>query len=156
MKRNKPPTERFWSQVRIENGSCWEWIGAKDTHGYGHMSINNRTHRVHRVSYKIFHSEIPNKLHVLHKCDNRNCVNPDHLFLGTNDDNVQDSVTKGRRRGAIGEKNCNSKFVVSDIREIRELHKANSYTPTELASLYSVATSTIHRIVTRKTWSHID
>ena len=149
-------TRLFWTKVDRTKGSCWIWTSAIDTHGYGHVSIGGKTHRSHRVAYEIFYGEIQKNMHVLHRCDNRLCVNPIHLFLGTNDDNVRDRVLKGRSRGAIGERNVKSKLTPSKVREIRMLHKNNIHTAIYLAEIHSVSVSTIHRAVTRETWNHID
>lgn len=100
----KPVMERLMAKVVVhpETG-CWDWTGAKDTHGYGHMHVNGRLQRVHRLAFELFVSPIPAGLWVLHRCDRRHCVSPEHLFLGTHDDNMNDAKTKGRM--AAGENN---------------------------------------------------
>ena len=77
---------------------CWDWTGPKNYSGYGYINFNYRTgvKRAHRISWIAYKGQIPAKLHVLHKCDNRSCTNPDHLFLGTHQDNMRDMVQKGR------------------------------------------------------------
>lgn len=86
---------RFTKHVE-KTESCWLWRGAVDTAGYGDCWFRGRTTGAHRVSWQIFRGEIPDGLFVLHKCDNPICVNPDHLFLGTHSDNMQDASAKGR------------------------------------------------------------
>jgi len=98
---------RFWGKVDKEKSNtfynetrCWEWTAGCDTYGYGEITIggeNGRNMRAHRISYELLFGEIPDKLFVLHHCDNRACVNFEHLFLGTNQDNVDDMVNKGRQ-----------------------------------------------------------
>lgn len=99
---------RFMDKVtRNENIECWEWCAAKDKDGYGTFQFagvdgksKREKRRAHRVSYEIFHGEIPSGMIVCHRCDNSSCVNPSHLYLGTTSDNVADRVA--RKRSAIG------------------------------------------------------
>lgn len=95
--------QTFSPQQRIESGSipepntgCWLWLGSTNARGYAHLKYQKVQHRANRFSWTAYNGPIANKLHVLHRCDNRLCVNPDHLFLGTNQDNVDDRVSKGR------------------------------------------------------------
>lgn len=90
--------DRFWKKVEKKSpDECWEFKGAKYEHGYGCLSVGGRKNKgAHRISYVIHFGEIPNDLHVLHKCDNPPCVNPNHLFLGTHKQNMEDKSRKGR------------------------------------------------------------
>ena len=91
-------TWRFWVKIEIpknKNDSCWTWVACKG-HGYGCFNYNGKRFRAHRFMYKIFYGGIPNGANVLHKCDNKSCVNPKHLFLGSQKDNIQDGINKGR------------------------------------------------------------
>lgn len=92
---------RFWSKVDKGPG-CWTWTGATQNYGYGAVTIHGLTRRAHRVSWELAHGPIPDGLHVCHRCDNPPCVNPDHLFLGTAQDNVDDKDAKGRGRNQVG------------------------------------------------------
>ena len=89
--------ERFWPKVR-KTDECWEWIaGTRGKTGYGSFKIDGEVIDTHRVSWMIHFGPIPEDKFVLHKCDNRKCVRPDHLFLGTQLDNVRDMISKGRQ-----------------------------------------------------------
>ncbi len=99
--------EKFWRKVAIiPEHPCWEWVGLKHKQGYGRMRIKAEGYKYrkallsHRVSWEIHNGPIPDKMFVLHKCDNTSCVNPQHLFIGDQFDNMRDMVKKGRwRRG---------------------------------------------------------
>lgn len=91
-----PMPFRFWDKVLVGDG-CWEWqAGTQKHNGYGSFSMNGRDVKAHRVSWLLWYGEIPKGLRVLHRCDNPPCIRPDHLFLGTQKDNVLDAVAKGR------------------------------------------------------------
>lgn len=143
---------RFWKSVR-KTDSCWLWTGSQDTRGYGQIVICGILQSPHRLSWVIHHGRIPYGLHVLHKCDVRLCVNPEHLFVGTNTDNIKDKMAKQRHR--FGENHNKAKLTEEEVLEIR-----NSYVPPPsnkilLAKKYGVCQASIHAILIRKTWRHI-
>ena len=93
--------ERFTEKVRKTRG-CWFWIGSKNTHGYGQMSLRGEVRGAHRISYEIYVGPIPAGMCVCHSCDRPECVKPGHLFLGTHSDNIQDMLRKGRHKTGLG------------------------------------------------------
>jgi hypothetical protein len=148
----KPLMERFMEKVR-KGENCWEWIGGKQAHGYGVIRQNGKNKSAHRISYQLFIGIIPDGLCVLHKCDNPSCVNPDHLFLGTQLDNNRDAIAKGRTYYPKGENN-HSKLLNIHIPIIRKLHK-RGISQTNIAKQYGVSQQLISNIITGKTWKHL-
>lgn len=147
MRKNTIAT--FWSRVD-RTGSCWIWQGPLDRDGYGKkFNLNHTKLSPHRLSYILRHGTIPAGLCVCHSCDNRRCVNPDHLWLGTNQQNTLDRHVKGRT--ARGEKINHAKLTEQQVREIRDL----KLTHKETAVLYGVTPWCIEAIRQRKTWRHI-
>lgn len=91
--------ERFWANV-VKRDGCWSWTARKARFGYGAMEVDCKPARAHRLSWEIHHGPIPAGLWVLHKCDNPECANPDHLYLGTTKDNFRDMIERGRHRNS--------------------------------------------------------
>lgn len=145
--------KRFWSKVNKTDG-CWEWTAGK-THGYGTMLGYGKLVRSNRLSWELHFGPIPEGMQVCHHCDNRGCVNPAHLFLGTNQDNVNDMVAKGRNRcGDVrGEDHPLSKLTEANVLEIRE--RSGSESQTKLAREYGVSQSLISVVIRREAWTHI-
>ena len=87
----------IWKRYRVVKGGCWEWTGYIGKNGYGRISINGKYKSAHRLAYQLHYNKIPDR-HVCHSCDNRKCINPSHLWLGTDKDNLRDMWKKGRGR----------------------------------------------------------
>ena len=140
-----------------ELSPCIEWPKSRFKYGYGARWFRGAMWRAHRVAWTIERGEIPEGLHVLHRCDNRACVNVAHLFLGTNADNVADMNAKRRAKIPLlrGERHAMSKLTSEKVLEIRDKYAKGGITQKELASEYGVDHTTISLIVRRKIWSHI-
>lgn len=149
-------TERFWRQVGSkEEGCCWLWTGAL-SNGYGSLGAGGRTnikHRAHRFSYEIHKGPITAGMLVCHSCDVRNCVNPAHLWLGTNADNIKDREAKGRgnSRGPSGERQGSAKLTKDKVIAIYN----DPRTRTAIAIDYNLDRSTVSGIKLGRAWKHV-
>lgn len=137
--------ERFWPKVE-KTDYCWNWIAALNCEGYGQFKLNGTMKAAHRVSWEIHNGPIQNQLHVLHKCDNPQCINPDHLFLGTHQDNSDDKMAKNRQ---------SVKLTKEQVLEIRYKYSLGNTSTRKLANEYKIHNTTISRIIHRKYWNHI-
>lgn len=137
--------------IPTPNG-CIEWDGNKNKNGYGMISISNKRHQITRLIYTMRIGPIPDNMFVCHRCDNPNCINPSHLFLGSALDNSTDMVQKGRQ--AKGNKNGNSKLDEEKVITIRSLHK-NGYSLKEISRQFNISKANTSDIVNRKTWIHV-
>lgn len=145
--------ERFWSRVdRRHPDECWEWQAGKFSTGYGQFWADGGTVYCHRIAFALSNGEIPEGMHILHKCDNRACCNPSHLVVGTHADNMADMVAKGRN--VRGERSPLTSMRESDIIDIRRRY-ANGETQVALAREYGVRQGSISRIVRRTVWGHV-
>ena len=143
------------ANFKVDDEGCFIWQKGKDTGGYGRIKINGKSKTVHRVAYETLVGEIPKGLHVLHTCDKRACLNPDHLFLGTNNDNVQDMVKKNRQKGPT-KFPTQRKFSEELIKEIREDYRSGKYTIAQIAGECGVYPMTIWHIVKYKSYKDIE
>jgi hypothetical protein len=141
--------ERFEAKWTPEPYSgCWLWTGCVQAQGYGRFWKNKHV-RAHRVAWELHHGAVPSGMHVLHSCDTASCVNPGHLFLGTDSDNRRDCVKKVRH--AFGARSAGVKLTESQIREIR----IDQRSLRKIAKDYGVSYRAIGYIKNRITWKHV-
>lgn len=160
--RASSDAEKFWSKVVIaDDNECWLWQSSLSKDGYGMFKTchdyQRKSFRAHRYAYELHNGPIPDGLLALHKCDNPTCVNPNHLFLGTQQDNIDDMIAKGRDNMAVpcpGERNAAAKLTEAQVIEIRR-RKAAGESGYSLAKEFGVIQATISKIVLRKTWRHV-
>lgn len=146
-RKDGPPWVRFWSKVSKNDGDgCWEWTGVIQNEGYGRFWLKPKMITAHRFSYELHHGAIKCGALVLHRCDNPKCVRPDHLFLGTPADNMQDMLKKDRKRGIVL-----SVPTVKDIK--RRLHTGECYKA--IARDLGVTANSVYFIKIGKTWATI-
>lgn len=169
--------DKIMNSYRVSDNGCWEWTGIISKHGYGQLHFGDCASNAHRVSYMVFKGPIKEKLLVCHSCDNRKCVNPDHLWLGTTKDNAQDCVKKGRMwlqqdtpetrafkenfkkhiKWSPGELHNRAKLTVEQVLFIREQCRIR-YTRnlcSELASMFNVSNAAIRNCANGKNWKNL-
>ena len=145
--------ERFYARALMRDG-CWGWRNKPARGGYAHMLWQGKTHRAHRLSWRIHHGPIPDGLCVLHRCDNPMCTNPAHLFLGTDLDNVRDRDLKGRQARQRGSACGAAKLTDDDVVAIRA-ESARRGLVAALARRYGVSHSLISMIRSGRVWGHL-
>lgn len=144
----------FMGRIKKNENGCWNWIGGKFSSGYGAFSIGGKNKLAHRISYLMNTGTITNNMSVCHSCDNPSCVNPEHLWLGTAMDNVQDKIKKGRSNPPAGERQWLSKLTGVKIIEIRKKYQSGKFTQKILGDIYGVGQSNISYVI-NKTWKHL-
>ena len=154
--RGHSPIEAlFWAKVDKRGpDECWNWTAGLFKTGYGKFNMDGKLRRAHRVSWEFANGRpAPDDLMICHTCDNRACVNPAHLFLGTRSDNMKDAVKKGRAKGLPpGESHPSARLTVEQVREIRAVTNPDRQ---ELARKYGVTPVHIDQIRARLKWKHV-
>ena len=160
-KRLARNVKRFWSMVdKKGSNDCWRWLRGKDSYGYGVFYANGRNNQAHRFSMEMHLGQKlraskqlrPGDQLVLHNCDNPACVNPKHLYVGRQSDNIKDR--DNRSRTSVGESRPASKLNAFKVGKIRRLRR-KGWTITRLAKRFKLHTSTVYGIIKRKAWKHV-
>lgn len=150
--------DRFWKHANRSADGCWAWGGEIDKGGYGRICYQGKSLLAHRVSYALLIGPIQQSMLVCHHCDNPACVNPAHLFAGTNSDNMRDMSKKGRSHR--GRKHVKARLTEDDVREIRRLYvldrrpsgRCGRYTMEQIAEMMGVSDSTVDAIIHGRCW----
>lgn len=159
-----PIDDRFWAKVKGRGtDGCWEWTANQNGRGYGILFVHKKANGApklvyaHRFSWELHNGPIPDGLIVMHRCDNRVCINPTHLMLGTYADNSADMIAKGRsvKSGPKGTETWNAKLTEDDVRAIRQ-RRANGEWLKVIAADYGVSIHSVDFIAKRKTWRHVE
>ena len=158
-RHRRPVAERFHDRYEKSEGGCWQWLASGTSEGYGRIESGGRKILAHRLSFVLHKGEIPEGMLVLHRCDNPGCVNPDHLFLGSNADNSDDKVRKNRQsKGSAhgswsrGENHYRTQLTDEDIRRIR----ADSRPHKAIGAEYGISFSHVSDIKRRVKWKHVN
>ena len=164
---NEKTVRRFWAKVQ-KTPDCWLWTASKRHKGYGAFCWYNKDGKyvqggAHRFAYQLLVGPIPTGMFVLHKCDTPACVNPEHLFIGTSQDNVDDMMRKGRHVAGgtytygeykRGMQHWNSKLTPEAVRDIRDSYHGRGISMQKIADTYGVAISCVSKVVNKKLWAH--
>jgi hypothetical protein len=161
------PVERLWTRYIVIETGCWEYTGAKAGNGYGRFRLRGVNMFAHRAAYEIAVGPIPDGMYVCHRCDNKPCINPDHLFLGTPRDNFIDAYVKGRispewgvHRGIHPERQprgaAHAMAKLTEVQAAEIIRRLlGGERQTHLAREYGVSVSLVHLIAKRQRWAHL-
>lgn len=151
--------KRFWNKVNKTN-TCWLWTAAKNNKGYGVFRIKGKNVYSHRLSYLIPNGYLPDDKIIMHACDTPLCVNPAHLIIGTQADNIADMIAKKRGKKSPektrGEKNGHSILTEEKVKEIRDTYAEGGVTHKELGIRHGVSSSTIAYTISRRLWKYVN
>lgn len=140
-----------------EETGCWDWLGPKKGLGksaYGQIWFKGKLWYAHRLAYHRYHGDIPEGMVVMHSCDNPSCVNPEHLSVGTQSDNLKDAAMKGRLAASYGEHNCKAKLTDAGVIDIRKRREAGDRVA-DIARDYGISKPNTYNVINRKIWTHV-
>lgn len=165
--RGQTSEQRFWAKVNKDGPTqanmespCWEWTGCRNQDGYGHIAISGAVIGAHRHSFILANGPLPelpgaHAACVLHRCDNPPCVRPDHLFLGTQGENIADMMQKCRANQLRGEANGAARLTEAQVREIRTLYAAGGMSRPKIAARFGICYRTVYNLTERRSWAHL-
>lgn len=145
---SKHTARHFWNKVNMdaEGDACWEWQSTRNEKNYGRFWFEGQRMMAHRVAYILTHEDFDRSLDVLHSCDNPPCCRPDHLFEGTNDDNVKDKVQKNRQAATV---------TPDQVLEIRRLYREEAMLQKDIAVMFGIQVPAVSRIISGIRWGHL-
>ena len=148
--------KRFHEKIQIigESG-CWIWMGCVGHYSYGQFCVNSKTLLAHRASWILHYGNIPDGLRVCHRCDVPSCVNPNHLFLGTAQDNTDDMMRKDRTNPRKGEDHHAARLTAEKVRQMRKEYQPGYGNLAAIARKYNTSETSAHYAINRKTWKHV-
>jgi hypothetical protein len=151
----RPPEVRLWARVTLSDApdGCSEWTGSRDVNGYGRVGYKQVPVLAHRLAWELANGPIPDGLYVLHRCDNPPCVRLDHLSLGTQQDNMRDTVVRGRH--VQGDRVGTAKLTEADVVAILQRYADGGVTQKALGAEFGVRQSQIQAIVNGRAWKHL-
>jgi len=153
MKPNSAAT--ILERYKVDSNGCWVWTHGRFQFGHGRIKILGCDLKAHRISWELHNGPIPEGLFVLHSCDNPPCINPEHLFLGTQQDNIDDMRAKGRQPNTKGKANGAARLSEEQVMQIKTLLREGFYTHEEIGAGFEVNRATISQIARGKNWSHL-
>lgn len=152
--KGKGLRDRYECQA-IKKDGCWDWSGHKDKKGYGRIMVDGKIRLAHRVSWELHERLLKPGEQVLHRCDNPSCTNPEHLFVGSQKDNIRDMWAKGRAKpgkiNSVGSANGSSRLTSDDVYAIRASKEPTRY----LAAFYGIHPTHVWNIRARRSWKHL-
>ncbi|MEG4286266.1 HNH endonuclease signature motif containing protein [Microcoleus sp. A006_D1] len=149
-----PLSQRLENHITSKD-NCWLTDLPNNGHGYCKISVNGKTKYAHRIAYEVYKGKIPENMQVCHSCDIPGCINPSHLFIGTQQENLIDCINKGRSNKPKGENHHKAKLNESNVRQIKSLLVESNLTLKQIAEIFDVGIGAISDIKKNKTWKHI-